>query len=147
MENKLETSVGVFLVIGFLSFVLLALQLGDIPLLRSSSTYIIEAEFDNVSGLKKGSKVQIAGVAVGDVADIYLREDYAVVELRLKQGLEVPIDSIASVRTIGIIGDKFVQISLGGDEEYLNAGGVLTDTESTVDIESLISKFAFGSAE
>ena len=147
MENKLETSVGVFLVIGFLSFVLLALQLGDIPLLRSSSTYIIEAEFDNVSGLKKGSKVQIAGVAVGDVADIYLREDYAVVELRLKQGLEVPIDSIASVRTIGIIGDKFVQISLGGDGEYLNAGGVLTDTESTVDIESLISKFAFGSAE
>lgn len=147
MENKLETSVGVFLVIGFLSFVLLALQLGDIPLLRGSSAYIIEAEFDNVAGLKKGSKIQIAGVSVGSVADIYLREDYAVVELRLKDGVEVPTDSIASVRTQGIIGDKFVQISLGGDEEFFGAGDVLTDTESTVDIESLISKFAFGSAE
>ncbi len=147
MENKFETSVGLFLVIGLLSFVLLALQLGDIPLLRSGSTYIIKAEFDNVSGLQSGARVQIAGVSVGDVADIYLQDDYAVVEMRLQQGIDVPVDSIASVRTQGIIGDKYIQISLGGDDEFLKPGGVLTDTESSVDIESLISKFAFGSAE
>jgi len=147
MENKLETSVGLFIVIGFLSFVLLALQLGDIPLLRSGSTYIIKAEFDNVSGLQNGSRVQIAGVSVGDVSDIYLEDEYAVVEMRVKQDVKIPTDSIASIRTQGIIGDKYLQISLGGDEEYLEPGDVLTDTESSVDIESLISKFAFGSAE
>ena len=147
MENRLETSVGVFIVIGFLSFVLLAFQLGNVSLFRGSSSYVIEAEFDNVSGLKKGARIQVAGVVVGDVVDVFLRDDYAVVGLRLDNDIVVPVDSIASVKTQGIIGDKYIQISLGGDEEYIEGGGVLSDTESALDIESLISKFAFGSAE
>lgn len=147
MENRLETSVGIFLVIGFLSFVLLALQLGNIPLFRSSSSYIVEAEFDNVSGLKGGARVQIAGVIVGDVTKVFLRDDVAVVAMRLNQDIKVPKDSIASVKTQGIIGDKYIQISLGGDEELVGVGGVLTDTESALDLEALIGKFAFGSAK
>jgi len=73
MENKLETSVGVFIVIGFLSFVLLAFQLGNVSLFRGSSSYVIEAEFDNISGLKKGARIQVAGVVVGDVVAVFLR--------------------------------------------------------------------------
>lgn len=147
MENRLETGVGVFIVIGFLSFVLLAFQLGNVSLFRGSSSYVIEAEFDNISGLKKGAHIQVAGVDVGDVVDIFLRDEYAVVELRLDNDIAVPVDSIASVKTQGIIGDKYIQISLGGDEDYIEGGGVLSDTESALDIESLISKFAFGSTE
>ena len=85
---------------------------------------------------------------MGSVEGIRLREErYAVLDLKVEKGLEVPVDSMASVKSQGIIGDKYIQISLGGDDELLAAGGMITETESAVDIESLISKFAFGSAE
>jgi len=147
-NNILETVVGVFMIVGFCAFGYLALQLGEVPFLTSGSTYIINAEFDNVSGVKKGGSVQVAGVVVGTVAKITLGEDQvAVLALQVDKNLKVPIDSMASVKSQGIIGDKFIQLSLGGDEEIFKAGEVLTETESSLDIESLISKFAFGSAE
>jgi len=149
MKNSiLEIGVGLFMIIGFCAFGYLALQLGEVPFLTSGSTYIINAEFDNVSGVKKGGSVQVAGVVVGTVAKVTLGEDQvAVLALQIDKNLKVPIDSIASVKSQGIIGDKFIQLSLGGDEEVFEAGEVLTETESSLDIESLISKFAFGSAK
>lgn len=147
-KGTVETVVGSFMLIGFAALVYLALQLGEVPFLSGGSTYLINAEFDNVSGVKKGSVVQVAGVDVGTVEEIRLGEDaYALLTLRLENQLQVPSDSIASVKSMGIIGDKYIQISLGGDEQILAAGEMITETESAIDIESLISKFAFGSAE
>lgn len=147
-KGTLEAVVGLFMLTGFGALVYLALQLGEVSFLTSGNTYIIKAEFDNVSGIKKGASVQVAGVDVGSVEDIRLGEDlYAVLSMRLEKSLHVPIDSIASVKSQGIIGDKYIQISLGGDEELIAAGDVITETESAIDIESLISKFAFGSAK
>jgi phospholipid/cholesterol/gamma-HCH transport system substrate-binding protein len=147
-KNTVEMIVGLFMVSGFLVFGYLALQLGEVSFLTSSSTYTIDAEFNNVTGVKKGSAVQVAGVVVGEVTRIWLGEKgYARLALRIDNSLKVPVDSIASVKSQGIIGDKFIQLSLGGDEKVFANGGVIRDTESAVDIESIISKFAFGSAK
>ena len=146
MKNTfVEIFVGIFLVAGFVALGWLAMELGEIPWLTGSKTYTIMAEFDNISGVKSGADIQIAGVRVGTVGDLSLNEDgVAVVALQVDRSVEIPIDSIASVKSQGIIGDKFIQISLGGDEKFFHDGDVLRDTESAVDLESLISKFAFG---
>ncbi len=145
MKNGMEFLVGLFMIAGFVAFGYLALQLGEVSLLSSSKTYTITAQFDNIAGVKKGSSVQISGVVVGQVSKIWLDEDgIANVALQVNKDVELSIDSMASVKSQGLIGDKFVALSLGGDDELFKDGGLLTDTESSVDIESLISKFAFG---
>lgn len=147
-RNTLELVVGLFMLIGFGAFGYLALQLGEVPLLTASSTYLLKAEFDNVAGVKKGAAVQIAGVTVGEVAEVALSEtETALLSMKIDNTVKVPIDSIASVKSQGIIGDKYIQLSLGGDDTYFKPGEVVVETESSVDIESLISKFAFGSAK
>ncbi len=147
-KNTLEMFVGLFMIIGFAAFVYLALQLGEVSFLTRSKTYILEAEFDNVAGVKKGASVQVAGVDVGEVVSIELgKMDVALLSLQISNKLKVPLDSMASVKSQGIIGDKYIQLSLGGDVELFKPGERIVDTESSVDIESLISKFAFGSVE
>ncbi len=144
-HTRLEFTVGVFLVLGLLSFGWLALRLGEVSWLSSSRSYVIYAEFDNISGVKTGADVQVAGVVVGSVRDISLTDDaVARAALQVNKSLKVPVDSIASVKSQGIIGDKYIQLTLGGDDEMFKAGATMTDTESSVDLESLISKFAFG---
>jgi len=141
----IDAMVGIFLLVGFAALGWLALQLGEVPWLGNAGTYLLQAEFDNISGVKPGADVQVAGVKVGTVTELNLNEDfYAVVTMQLDRKVQVPVDSIASVKSQGIIGDKFIQITLGGDEELFEGGDVMTDTESAVDLESLISKFAFG---
>jgi len=145
MKNGLEFLVGLFMIAGFVAFGYLALQLGEVSLFSNSKTYTITAQFDNIAGVKKGSSVQVAGVVVGTVSRIWLDADgVANVDLQVDKKLELSIDTMASVKSQGLIGDKFVSLSLGGDDELFKDGGILTDTESSVDIESLISKFAFG---
>ena len=136
------------MVAGFGALVYLALNLGEVPILSRGATYTLFAEFDDVSGVKEGASVQVSGVVVGDVGTIDLIEDgIARVALRLERDVQVPLDSIASVKSQGIIGDKYIKISLGGELEFFDEKGVIVDTESAIDIESLISKFAFGSAQ
>ncbi|MEE4239840.1 MAG: outer membrane lipid asymmetry maintenance protein MlaD [Desulfopila sp.] len=146
-KSSIEMVVGLFMIAGFLAFAYLAFNLGEISLFSGSRTYIIKAEFDNVAGVKKGGTVQIAGVVVGEVENIALSDQYASLSLRINKDIKVPVDSMASVKSQGIIGDKYIQLTLGGEEDVLTEGDVIFDTESSVDIESLISKFAFGSAE
>lgn len=147
-NNSIEMFVGLFMLIGFGAFVYLALQLGEVSFLTDTKTYVIEAEFDNVSGVKKGASVQVAGVVVGEVVAIKLGEDeVAILSLKVDKTIELPTDSMASVKSQGIIGDKYIQLSPGGDEELFKPGEIIRDTESSLDIESLISKFAFGSAK
>lgn len=145
-KNALEMVVGLFMIIGFAAFVYLALQLGEVPFLTRGTTYVLKAEFDNVAGVKKGASVQVAGVEVGEVVAIELGPmDAAILSLQIVNKLKVPKDSMASVKSQGIIGDKYVQLTLGGDEDLFQPGEVIVETESSLDIESLISKFAFGS--
>lgn len=144
-NSRIEIMVGIFLVIGFLAFGWLALRLGEVSLLTQGRTYTLDAAFNNVSGLKKGSEIQLSGVTIGTVRAIRLDEDnMALVSMQLNQDVHLPVDSMASIKTQGIIGDKYIQLTLGGDTEMYKPGEILVDTESTVDIESLISKFAFG---
>lgn len=144
-SSMTDVLVGIFLIVGFVALGWLALQLGEVPWLTGSRSYILYGEFDNISGVKPGADVQIAGVKVGTVKELTLSEQsIAVVAMQLDRTVKVPVDSFASVKSQGIIGDKYIQLSLGGDELMLNNGETITDTESAVDLESLISKFAFG---
>lgn len=147
-ERNVELGVGIFMLAGFLALGYLALNLGEVSFLKNSSTYELVAEFDSVAGVKNGASVQIAGVVVGDVKRIWLGEDeLAYIAMRIDKSIQLSVDSMASVKSQGIIGDKFIMLTPGGDDEIIGVGGVITETESALDIESLISKFAFGSAE
>jgi phospholipid/cholesterol/gamma-HCH transport system substrate-binding protein len=137
-----ETAVGIFIIVGLLCMAYLSIKLGDVSVFGTKQ-YPVKARFSNIGGLKEGSEVEIAGVKVGKVAKITLDNYQAIVELLINPGIKIQEDSIASIRTQGIIGDKYVKISPGGAEEYIKPNGMISETESTVDIEELISKYIF----
>ncbi len=141
---SVEMIVGLFLFLGLVSIFYLAVKLGDVGLLEDNS-YPIKAQFISISGLKKGAPVELAGVKIGKVASITLHpEDYeAEVELAINRDVKLHEDVIASIRTQGIIGDKFVKISPGGSEEFLQAGMTIEETESAISLEELVSKYIF----
>nr|WP_181448043.1 outer membrane lipid asymmetry maintenance protein MlaD [Dissulfurirhabdus thermomarina] len=132
------------MVAGFACLAYLAVRLGDVGLFRDES-YPVVARFTSVSGLKKDATVEIAGVPVGNVADIRLDPDRfeAVVRLRIRKGVPLQEDCIASIRTAGIIGDRFVEIKPGGSPDLIPPGGEIMETESAVNLEELISKYVF----
>ncbi len=140
-----ELVVGLFVIAGFLCFVYLSLQLGEFTLFSGDRTFTISADFDSISGLKVGANLDVAGVNVGRVSKISLDKNYrAKVEMQVDRTVKISEDSIASVKTQGIIGDKYIRITPGGSDVMLKDGGVITDTESAIDLESLISKYIFG---
>jgi len=143
---SIETAVGIFIIIGLACMAYLAVKLGDVNLF-GSERYVVKARFANITGLKEGSTVEIAGVPIGKVSKISLNNYQAFVELLINPGIKIQEDAIASIRTQGIIGDKYVNISPGGAEEYVQPNGLLTETESAVDIEELISKYIFEKKE
>ena len=148
METKQHTEllVGIFMLAGIIAITFLALRLGDIALFDDDQ-YTITAKFTSASGLKQGAFVEMAGVPVGKVKQIYFDpEDYlAVVSISLDSAINVPEDSIASIRTAGIIGDKFLKLSPGGSELYLEEGMEIIETEPSINLEELISKYIFES--
>jgi phospholipid/cholesterol/gamma-HCH transport system substrate-binding protein len=141
---NIETAVGLFLIMGFLCFAYLSIKLGDVHLWGSEG-YPITAKFSSVSGLKDGAIVEIGGVQIGKVASISLdQEDYeAVVRLTINPGIKLQDDCIASIRTAGIIGDRYVDITPGADEKYLGPNGEILETESAINLEQLVSKYIF----
>jgi len=142
---NVDLVVGLFVVAGFLAFVYLSLQLGEFSPFSIRENYAIKAEFANVSGLKHGAVVEIAGVTVGKVAGIALgANDRAMITMFIDNKVKITEDAIASIRTQGIIGDKYVRISQGGSDEILKDGELISETESAVDIEELVSKYIFG---
>jgi len=146
--SKLELSVGIFVILGIVAIAYLTIKLGTGSLI-GGDTYQIEARFNNAGGLHPGSSVLLSGVTVGRVEAVRMEpSDYtAIVTLHLRSGLRLPSDSMASIKTTGLIGDKFVALSPGADEKYLPPGARITLTESAVDLESLIGKMAFGSVD
>jgi phospholipid/cholesterol/gamma-HCH transport system substrate-binding protein len=147
-QTKLELYVGLFVLMGIAAVAYLTVKLGSGSLI-GGDTYVIEARFANAGGLNAGSSVLVAGVPVGRVEGIRVDDtDYsAMVTLRVLAGLKLPTDTMASIKTTGLIGDKYVALAPGADETYLETGARITMTESSVDLESLIGKMAFGSVE
>jgi phospholipid/cholesterol/gamma-HCH transport system substrate-binding protein len=136
---SLEFFVGLFTAAGVAAAAYLAVGLADLEL-SSKDTYLIYAEFDNISGLKYGASVEIAGVPIGVVSDISLKDPDARVTLKLNRSIKLKDDDIASIRTKGIIGDRYVKISRGASTDYIPEGGTMTETESVIDIEDVIGK-------
>ncbi len=144
-KANLDLIVGIFLIFGFLAFAYMSMTFGEFSVFSRTNNYTLIAEFDSVSGLKKGALISIAGVNVGRVSKISLSgEEQAQVALSLPNDIKVTDDAIASIKTQGIIGDKYIRISQGGSDIYLAAGDVLSETESAVDLEELVSKYIFG---
>ena len=148
MNNaKLELVVGVFVLVGIAALTYLAVKLGKLEVIGGGNNVEIQAEFDSVAGLKTGATVEIAGVQVGQVKRISLNSDRATVVLSIQRGVKLYGDAIASVKTRGLIGDKYVSISPGGSQKELAPGTKIRDTESGVDLESLISEFIHGNVK
>jgi len=139
-----ETQVGVFVLVGFLAIAYMSIKLGNVHLF-SDSDYAITAKFNDVTGLKANAPVQMYGVDIGFVEKIGIDHEngMSAVTLRIHKDVKLTDDTIASVKTSGLIGDKYVKISRGGGEP-IQAGAVLRDTESSIDLEELISKYVFG---
>jgi phospholipid/cholesterol/gamma-HCH transport system substrate-binding protein len=142
---NLEMVVGLFILAGFLGFGYLSLQLGEVSFLAGDKKYTLVADFDNISGLKEGAVMEIAGVNIGKVTKVMLSEtDRARVYMQVPKEIAISEDAVASVRTQGIIGDKYIRIIQGGSDEVLHDGNFITETESAIDIEEMVSKYIFG---
>jgi len=140
-----ETVVGIFVLIGLLCIGYMTVKLGDVGLFEDD-TYLLTARFSKVTGLRAGSAVNMLGLEVGRVGKMTMDQDkqQAVVELRINKGVKVYDDAIASIKTEGLIGDRYVSIDAGGSGDLLKAGDAIIETQSPTDIMDLVSKYAFG---
>lgn len=142
-RSALDLAVGVFFLIGVLALGWLSIKLGRVDFL-SSQNYIITADFPSVGGLKAGSTVEIAGVEIGRVDSIALADYQARVRMTIRQGVKLQDDSIASIKTKGLIGEKYIRINPGGSEKIIQPNGKIREVEPPVDFEELLSKYIFG---
>lgn len=142
-RSTLDLSVGLFLIIGLLAVAWLSVNLGRVDLLGGRG-YVVNADFPSVGGLKVGSPVEIAGVQIGNVNGIHLVEDQARVVMSIRSGVTLQDDSIASIKTKGLIGEKYIRISPGGSDRSIPPNGKIREVEPPVDLEELLSKYVFG---
>jgi len=143
MGRRIELGVGLFIVAGIAALAYLSVNLGRVDILGQNG-YVVYADFPSVGGLKSGASVEIAGVSVGRVQSIGLNDYQARVALQIDTNVKLQTDAIVSIKTKGLIGEKFVLISPGGSDKVVPPGGRLTEVEAPVDIEELISKYVFG---
>lgn len=141
---SIETIVGIFLVLGLVALAYMSVKLGGVSLFGTDQ-YKVSAQFGNISGLTKDATVEIAGVIVGKVSNVSLNgDDYqAKVEMLINPNIKLQEDTIASIRTQGIIGDKYVKLSPGASEDLIKDGGEIVETESSLVLEELVSKYMF----
>jgi len=145
-KPKLEMIVGVFVLVGIVCLGYLSVKLGKLELI-GGNVYEVVAQFNTASGLKAGSSVEIAGVEVGRVRSITLNEDRAAVLLAVDNTVKLYTDTIASIKTRGIIGEKFLALSPGGGGDPLKPGDTIRDTESGLDLEELVSQYVHGNVK
>ena len=149
MSKRVEFVVGVFVLLGLLALAFLAMRAGNLSTFSLQPNYTVSAHFDNVGSLKKRSAVKSNGVVVGRVKNILFDNQLyqAVVELDIEKQFEFPADTSASIKTQGLIGEQYLDLSPGADDEILVDGGTIIYTQSAVVIEDLISKFLFSTAD
>ena len=131
--------VGIFAILGIVALAVLSVSLGKIPLFPPPG-YTLYAAFDNISGLKTGDQVQLAGVQVGKVVNIGIKDYRARVTLRVNEGVQIDEDAIAAIKTSGIIGDKYVSLQLGPSDHYLKDGNTIRQTQSAFVLEDAIGQ-------
>jgi phospholipid/cholesterol/gamma-HCH transport system substrate-binding protein len=140
---NLEVTVGLFVVLGLLALGYLSIKLGQLQL-GSGNTYVLSAVFPTVAGLKEAATVEVAGVQIGRVESIGLKDFEAVITMRLDANIQLQEDAIASIRTRGLIGEKYIRISPGGSDRMIQPGGRIREVETPVDFEDLIGRFIQG---
>ena len=145
MQNRtMEIGVGLFLLAGILALLLLALRVSGLSPTASTDTYKLYANFDNIAGLTVRAKVTMAGVTIGKVTAIDLDRDNYRARVTLQVGKAVdnlPVDSTASILTAGLLGEKYIGLSVGGEDAVLKDGDTIHDTQSSLVLEDLIGKF------
>jgi len=142
-RGGLEVVVGVFLLLGIFALGWISIRLGQMQILGLSG-YTVYADFPTVGGLKEGASVEIAGVKIGRVEGISLIEYRARVAMRIDSGVELQEDTIASIKTKGLIGEKYMRLSPGASDEIISPGGKIRETEPPIDLEDLIGNIIFG---
>ena len=144
-KNSVEITVGIFVIVGLLCVAYMTVRLGKLEVL-GGKYYTLKARFSSITGLKPGSSVEMLGMQIGQVKAFTMDQEnqMAIVEMKIKGDIKIYDDAIASIKTSGLIGDKYVKIDAGGSEDVLAPGGTIADTESPIDIEELISKYVFG---
>ena len=144
-KYSIETVVGIFVVIGLICVAYMTIKLGKVSLL-GDNYYSLYANFSSVSGLRVGNPIEIDGIEVGRVENLIFDQEKqaAVAELKIRKDIKVYDDAGASIKTAGLIGDKFINIDPGGGGQVLKPGGKISETTAPIDIEELISKYAFG---
>ena len=143
MKIDKELAVGVFLLIGIFSLIYISVKLGKLEVLGNEG-YTLYASFENAGGLKSGASIEIAGVKIGTVESVKLNNYQALVGLTIARNVKIQDDAIASIKTEGLLGEKYVEITPGASDKLLRNGGTIRETESAIDIQDLISKYAFG---
>jgi phospholipid/cholesterol/gamma-HCH transport system substrate-binding protein len=138
-----ELLVGLFMIVGITCLTYLSIKLGRMEIIGDKG-YNLYAEFSEIGGLKNGASVEIAGVEVGRVRNISLSDYQAKIELQINSGIKIQEDSIAAVKTKGLLGEKYIQISPGGDEKIIPPGGKIRETQPPLDLEKAIGNFIFG---
>ncbi len=145
--RRIEMTVGAFVIVGLLAITWLAVKVGQVGGLGESG-YSLVANFDDAGGVRKGSDIMMAGVVIGRIDSVKLTDnDHATMLLRINNDVKITEDAFASVRTKGIIGDRYIRITQGMEEEILEAGSEIEETESAINIEDLISKYIFSGKE
>ncbi len=144
-KYSMETIVGIFVAAGLLCLGYMAIRLGHLSLF-AEDPLVLNSRFSSVSGLKVGSPVEIYGIQVGNVQKIEMdpEKEMALVKIGIKKGIKVYDDAIASIKTAGLIGDRFIKIDPGGSGDLLKPGGNIGETSSPFDLEDLIGKYVFG---
>lgn len=143
---NMEIAVGLFLLAGILCLAVLSIRLGKLQLV-GGDTLPVTARFSSVTGLRAGTDVEIAGIPVGKVDLISIREYKADVRMQIQKGISLPDDTIASVKTRGLIGDVYISLSPGASDRMIPPGGRIRETEAAMDLEGLIGQFIHGSAK
>jgi phospholipid/cholesterol/gamma-HCH transport system substrate-binding protein len=144
-KYSIETTVGIFVVIGLICVGYMTVKLGKATLF-GEDTYPLYARFASVSGLRAGSSIEIYGIQVGSVTSLGIdpEKQMGIVGMKLNKGVKVYDDATATIKTSGLIGDKLVKIDPGGGGEVLKPGSAITQTSVPADVEDLIGKYAFG---
>ncbi len=147
-RKSIETLVGLFVLLGALAVVFLALKAANLASFTVGNTYTVKARFDNIGGLKVRAPVRSAGVTVGRVVDISLdtKSYRGLVTLELNKGVEFPADTSAKILTAGLLGDQYIGLEPGGDEKMLQAGETIQLTQSAIVLENLIGQLLFKGA-
>jgi phospholipid/cholesterol/gamma-HCH transport system substrate-binding protein len=142
-----ELMVGIFFLIGLACLAYLSIKLGRMEVIGNRGTTIY-AKFTSVGGLKSGASVEIAGVEIGRVKSISLDlNDYmAKVVMLLRSDVKIQEDAMAAVKTKGLIGEKYVEITPGASDKILKNGGMIRDTQPPFDLSTAIGKMVFGNA-